>query len=212
MNKIKTAALIAAFSAIASGADAEVLMEQSVNTHRSQGDVTTVSGATARLQKNEAGIFVSLDTMSLKPQHIYTMWMAVVNAPGACESAPCSVKDVLKRTDIVQADVGYAGGAFADADGKLKLSHFQANGALSHSWFGRGLTDNAAAEVHLIVQDHGPVIPGREAEMLGNYRGGCTDASIPGPMPDSARAMGNVGPYTCAMVQDVIFVAGAAEG
>lgn len=206
MNTLQKTAFIAILSVLSTGASAGMLHEQTVYTHRSQGEIRAVSGAVARLQKNDAGIFVSLDTTSLEPEHVYTLWMAVVNDPESCESSPCSVKDVLIRTDIVQADVGYADGAISDVNGNLQFAHFQPNGPLVQNWFGRGLTDNPAAEVHLIVQHHGPVVAGREAEMLGTYRGGCTDESIPGPMPQSARVQGKVGPYSCAMVQDIIFV------
>ena len=170
MNTLQKTAFIAILSVLSTGASAGMLHEQSVFTHRSQGEIRSVPGAVARLQKTDAGIFVNLDTTSLEPEHVYTMWIAVVNDPRSCEGSPCSVKDVLIRTDIVQADVGYADGAISDMNGNLQFAYFQPNGPLPQSWFDRGLTNTAAAEVHLIIQHHGPVVAGREAEMLGTYR------------------------------------------
>jgi hypothetical protein len=41
--------------------------------------------------------------------------------------------------------------------------------------------------------------------MLQSYRGGCTDESLPGAFPDTAKNDGIPGPNTCQLFQDVIF-------
>ena len=56
------------------------------------------------------------------------------------------------------------------------------------------------------IHDHGPLIDGREAEMTGTYRGGCMDETLPEIVPATAKADGAVGPNSCKLVQDVIFV------
>ena len=66
-------------------------------------------------------------------------------------------------------------------------------------------------EVHLVLNDHGPVIEGRTADMLSTYRGGCTTESIPAPMPASARASGTPGPNQCRLVQFSIFKPAGSE-
>ena len=55
-----------------------------------------------------------------------------------------------------------------------------------------GLIEADEAEIHLVINDHGPLIEGREFEMLNTYRDGCMDQSIPKPMPDAARVL--IGP------------------
>ena len=136
----------------------------------------------------------------------YTFWFVVINQPKACENSPCNAKDVLKRTSVTKADVGYGDGLIAGPDGKGQFTTFRPLGALPRAWLGTGFNDPWASEIHLVINDHGPLIAGREAEMTGTYRGGCTDQSIPGIFPSTAKADGAAGPNSCKLVQDVIFV------
>ncbi len=178
---------------------------QTVITHPSQGEKTVVDGATARLIRHDTGAFANFDTTGLAPGHVHTLWFVVVNDPAACETSPCTSKDVLKRTDTVRADVGYGGGVIVDADGTASFNWHQSEGALSGGWFTEGMVDADTAEIHLVINDHGPVIDGRARDMLATYRDGCTDESIPGPMPATARAQGKAGPNICRLVQFAIF-------
>ena len=61
------------------------------------------------------------------------------------------------------------------------------------------------AEIHLVVNDHGPAIPGMVDEMLHTYRGGCTDDSLPPPFPATAKSDGAPGPNTCRLYQSATF-------
>ena len=195
-------ALLAGASAMADG-----ISEGQVRTHPSQGEVTVVSGATSRLSTQDEGIFVHFETDGLAPGHVHTLWLVTINAPAQCEKSDCTSKDVLKRSDAVLSDVGYAGGVVVGPDGTAEFAYYQPRGDLSGGWFGHGLGDPASAEVHLVVNDHGPLIDGRAHEMLSTYRDGCTDESIPAPMPATARAQGTPGPNTCRLVQFSIFKA-----
>ena len=69
-----------------------------------------------------------------------------------------------------------------------------------------GLTNPEGAEIHLVVHDHGPLLAEKVATMIGSYRGGCLDDSIPEMVPAKAKADGEPGPNKCALVQDVIFI------
>ena len=177
-----------------------------VETHPSQGDVRVIEGAKATLVMTKQGAFASVETSELVPGNAYTFWFVAINKPEACENSPCNAKDVLKRTSMTKADVGYGDGLIAGPDGKGQFTTFRPLGELPQAWLGTGFMDPWAAEVHLVVHDHGPLIPGREAEMIGTYRGGCTDESLPDIVPATAKADGTVGPNSCKLVQDVIFV------
>ena len=72
-------------------------------------------------------------------------------------------------------------------------------------WFGNGFTNPTGAEIHLVINSHGPLIPERAGEMLNTYRAGCTDESIPPAFPDTARADGEAGPNSCSLVQAAVF-------
>ncbi|WP_342076100.1 hypothetical protein [Yoonia sp. SS1-5] len=204
-------------TALTTAALAETPRNAIVNTHPSQGEVTAVADATAQLLVHDDGLFVSLDTENLTPDHVHTLWLVVINNPAGCFDAAaveaqqkvnaedCNSSDVLLRTDDVAADVGYAGGVIVGEDGKASFAFHQEEGALSGAWFGTGLGDASAAEVHLVVNDHGPLIAGRERAMISSYRDGCKDDSIPGPMPAAARADGAPGPNVCRLVQTAVF-------
>ena len=62
------------------------------------------------------------------------------------------------------------------------------------------------AEYHLVIHDHGPLIPEIAADMLSSYRGGCTLESVPPHYPESARTDGEGGPNTCVSRQVALFV------
>lgn len=184
----------------------DTIRQLTVETHPSQGDMTMIEGSRAQLKTTEEGIFARLETSQLSPGHVLTMWVVVINNPAACESSPCTGKDIFARTSEVLADVVYGDGIIVDSDGRGTFTAFQERGPLDGGWLGSDLTNPMGAEVVLVVNDHGPLIEGEEADMLTSYRGGCTEASIPGPFPATARALGKPGPNTCRLVQVAHFV------
>ena len=207
--KLATTTLIAA--ALATPLAAADMETSKVITHPSQGDKIVVEGAMARMSRHENGVFVNFDTSGLTPGNVHTLWFVVVNDPASCETQPCTAKDVLKRTDAVSADVGYGGGVIVGEDGTASFNWHQSEGALSGGWFTAGLADADDAEIHLVVNDHGPVLEGRVDAMLTTYRDGCMEESIPAPMPAAARAQGEPGPNTCRLMQFSIFQPSAAD-
>ncbi|MGH2592273.1 MAG: hypothetical protein ACRDGG_02035, partial [Anaerolineae bacterium] len=72
-------------------------------------------------------------------------------------------------------------------------------------WFGNGFTNPRGAEIHLVLHDHGPMIPELVANQISTLRGGCTDASVPAAYPPIAKADGIPGPNTCRLVQFAVF-------
>ena len=202
---LKTLLTTAGMALVATASLANDMRTAPVKSHPSQGDVAVVAGATARLATHDNGVFVNIDTTALTPGNVHTLWLVVINNPAACEGENCTSKDVLKRSDIVDSDVGYAGGVIVDENGEARFAYHQAEGALNGGWFGAGLKATDAAEIHLVINDHGPVINDRVERMLATYRDGCTDESIPAPMPDTARAQGEAGPNACRLMQFAIF-------
>ena len=79
-------------------------------------------------------------------------------------------------------------------------------GPLPEGWIaGRGLENPLGADVHLVLNDHGPVLTEFMSEMIHTYRAGCTDASLPPIFPASAKADGTPGPNTCRLWQVAVF-------
>ena len=186
-------------------APAVTTLSAHVETHPSQGPQRTIEGASARLVASELGASFEVRTRELTPGHVYTIWLVAINNPDACAASPCESADVLGNTDAVLADVRWGAGAVADADGEASFVAWAPVGAWESSWFGHGFTNAEHAELHIVVNDHGPLIPERAAEMLTSYREGCTDESLPPPFPRTATSDGRPGPNACALAQDAIF-------
>lgn len=117
----------------------------------------------------------------------------------------------LERTAETDTDVGYAAGLIAGPDGTGRFVFHQPLGAIPQAWFGIGYTNAQGAEIHLVVNDHGPLVEGMEHSMTGSYRGGCTDESLPAAFPETAKANGKPGPNTCRLLQTAVFAQDAAE-
>lgn len=182
-----------------------------VNTHASQGDVQKVEGAEATLLTTDKGAFASFTTRDLTPGNVYTLWFVAINDPQACESSPCGPPDVLERTAETDTDVGYAAGLIAGPEGTGRFVVHQPLGPIPQAWFGNEYTNAQSAEIHLVVNEHGPLVGGLEHSMLTTYRGGCTDESLPAAFPETAKANGEPGPNACRLLQTAVFVQDAGE-
>jgi hypothetical protein len=176
-----------------------------VETHPSQGDVRIIDGTSATLMSSEDGIWVHMATDELEDNHVYTLWFAVINNPEACDTNPCTPGFILANSDETQLNVTWAGGLLMSDNTRAEFSAFFAAGEVPQGWFGNPLNNPLGAQVHLVLNDHGPLIPEMAATMLNTYRGGCTDESLPPPFPDTAKADGEPGPNACRLVQVVIF-------
>ncbi|WP_170416408.1 hypothetical protein [Ruegeria atlantica] len=181
------------------------LQQASVNTHRSQGEVREVQGATGTMVRSEDGIFVDVKTKELEPGHVYTMWFVAINDPSNCSATPCPSTDVLGSSTMVKSDLGFADGTIADLSGAAHFATFQPLGELTNAWFGNGLAQSGA-EIHLVLRDHGPMQMGYERQMMSTFRGGCTDESVSDSVPDTARNDGLMGYFACSNQQTVIFL------
>lgn len=182
-------------------------MEADIKTHAATGSVDVVDGAKASLVSSSDGIAGQFVTRDLKPGHVYTMWVAIMNKPENCElksADHCTSGDVIKRAEIVDSDITYGDGVVAAPDGTATFRTFVPTGKLGYSWLGNSLSEPTGAEVHFALHDHGPAISDEIVEMMTTARGGCTDESLPGIWPESARASGFAGPNKCQMAQFAI--------
>jgi hypothetical protein len=175
-----------------------------VQTHPSQGPVTVVEGASARLVATDSGITVTFQTSGLAAGHAHTLWIVIFGRPDLCLASSCTPTDLLTRTDIVEANVVYGAGQVVGQNGKATFAAHLPTGDVAGGWYTNPLTNPRGADVHLVINDHGPVIPGMVSEMIHTYRAGCTDASIPPPFPATARADGTPGPNTCRLMQAAV--------
>lgn len=161
--------------------------------------------ATAYLLRTANGLFYAINTNQLQPGHAVTVWVVVVNNPSACSASPCSPPDLLLNP-ATRSQITYGTGRVAWSDGRAIFAGVVRRGALSAGWLpNQGLDDPLGAEVHFVLNDHGPVLAGFMPEMIRTYRAGCTDASLPAIFPASAKADGTPGPNTCRLWQLAVF-------
>jgi hypothetical protein len=180
------------------------IQRTSVSWHAQSGS-GIVPGAWAKLVRNDHGAKFTFRATHLIPGHVYTAWFVIVNDPAACATAPCTAADVILNSEAVSSDVTYGAGHVAGNSGQASFSGHISAGALSNSWFGNGFTNPRGAEIHLVLNDHGPMIPDLVSNMLHSYRGGCTTESLPAIFPPTAMADGIPGPNTCRLYQVAIF-------
>lgn len=160
----------------------------------------------AWLHTTPKGAVMTLQTAQLAPGHVTTAWWVVINNPAACNVTPCSAEDVIGRASEVGTQITYADGSVNAADGTARFAAFLPSGQVEDGWYAQDFPDPVNAEIHLVLNDHGPLIPEIAASMLTTYRGGCSDDSLPPPFPDTAKADGTPGKNRCQLIQDAIFV------
>ena len=191
----------------AGGAPAEIATT-AVFWHAQSGNVmgTPVGdGAEAKLVRTENGISYSLQTTGLRAGHAYTVWVVVINNPSACTASPCSPPDIL-LSSATNSTVVYGTGHVVGDSGNAGFGGHVKTGPLPEGWIaGRGLENPLGADIHLVLNDHGPVLTEFMSEMIHTYRAGCTDASLPPIFPPSAKADGTPGPNTCRLWQAAVF-------
>jgi hypothetical protein len=172
-----------------------------IMTHPSQGDMMEIEGASATLLSTEAGIAIRFATNNLEENHAYTLWVAMINNPEECTSRPCPGPETLTNSDLLQTEMTQGDSLLYGEKARMEFTAFVPAGEVSDGWFGNGLTNPMGAEIHLVIMDHGELIPEMASEMLNTTRGGCTDESVPPPYPDNAKANGEPGPNTCRGMQ-----------
>ncbi len=172
-----------------------------------QGNSGAVAGAEAALVRTDNGISYQFRTNSLTPGNAYTLWVIVVTDPEDCAAAPCTAGDVLVNP-AVDAQVRYGTGLVAGGSGKATFAGSLGEGTIDGWLPDLDFADAHSAEIHFVINDHGPKIAAQMPGMIKTYRGGCSDGSpFPGIFPATALADGEEGPNTCRLYQSAIFTA-----
>ena len=162
------------------------------------------SGASAKLVRRSDGVSFHINTQHLRAGHAYTVWFVVLNNPDACLATPCSAVDILQRAET-DAQVTYGAGHVVGGSGRAGFAGAFRSGPIDGWLAGGGLHDPRGAEIQLVLNDHGPKLAKFMPGMISTYRAGCTDASLPGIFPPSAKADGQPGPNACQLYQVAVF-------
>jgi hypothetical protein len=138
-----------------------------------------IEGASSTLRRTPNGVSWTFKTNGLQPGHAYTMWVVVFNNPEACVDG-CGLDDLFREG--AATTLAYGGGHVVGPSGEATFSgHLQVGDTsgfpLDSPFVGLpgqnlGLVDAQKAEIHLVVRDHGEVIPGQLHEQLHTFSGG----------------------------------------
>jgi hypothetical protein len=129
--------------------------------------------AVSSLVRTGHGVSMTISTNMLDPG-AYTNWFVIFNDPSSCASFPCSGADVdPSNMNGVGSSVLFATGNVVDASGQGGFAAQLSEGDISGALFGPGLLDSRAAEVHLVVRYHGPVVPALMPMQINSFGGGC---------------------------------------
>ncbi len=173
--------------------------------HAQSGNSGAVSKARARLVTTSWGATFSVRAAELSRKHAYTVWLVIVNNPSACDPAPCTAPDILNNPET-ESQVTFADGRIARGrTGRLRFRAHAPVGEVAGWLENRFFYNPLGAEIHIVINDHGPVLPAFMPDMKRTYRGGCTDDSLPAIFPPSAFADGEPGPNTCRLFQSAVF-------
>jgi hypothetical protein len=179
-----------------------------VRTHPSQGDVREIEGSRAEVFVTEEGMTMNFQTAELEEGHVYTAWVAIINNPENCASNPCAGPDIVTNANNTNAEVTYGDGILVGSDLRMEFAGFVPAGDVPEAWYSTGFSNPLGAEIQIVINDHGPLIPELAGSMMNSYRGGCADESLPVPFPDTAKADGEPGPNTCRLIQFAVFQQG----
>ncbi len=174
-------------------------------------DTSVVEGALSTLVRTDDGLHATIQTGDLEPGHAYTMWWVIFNNPEQCQHgmpglSNCGEGDVFGEPfgeTAVRVSVQYGAGNVIGETGQGNFgAHLNENELptdVGQVVFGSGLFDNNKAEVHLVVRDHGPAVPGMEYAQITTFGGACTSETDP-------SQVGPMGPNACVDQQFAIFM------
>lgn len=142
-------------------------------TQAADGVLPAIPHSSSTLIRTKNGVSASLSTSGLLPDSANTMWWLVFNNPEQCTGGEqgsgltCGPPDDL-QDPAVEASVFGGAGQVSDLYGRAPFSAHafvgEDNGLTL--LFGPGIIDPFKAEIHLIVQDHGPAGPLADAGLL----------------------------------------------
>lgn len=165
-----------------------------------------IEGSRVLLHRSAAGAAMTLETSKLTPGHAVTVWFVAIQSPENCKANPCSPMEAMGMQDEMNPVATNAGGAVVNGDGHIRVQGFLPVGPVTGNFYDTVFTAPETSEYHIVVHDHGPLIPALAADQISSFRGGCTAESVPPFYPDSSRTDGQGGPNSCVTQQVALFV------
>lgn len=162
----------------------------------------TVIGSST-VVRTDNGVSARLEASGLPAGHVVTLWIVVANAPEECEAGlpgvtPCGPAD--HPAGRGQMSVHHGSGRVVGDDGTASYGAHLSEGDTSRVAFAGepGLLDARTAEIVLVLKDHGPKRPGRVADQLRTFGGGCVPLDLPPTLTLRPEMAGQPGDHPCS--------------
>ncbi|MBI2632012.1 hypothetical protein HYW75_03340 [Candidatus Pacearchaeota archaeon] len=150
-----------------------------------------IRGGNSILKTSHSGASIVLHTTKLIPSSAVTLWWVIFNHPENCTHPEgnfrCGPNDLenLGGNSSIQSSVLYADGGIVRNNGDIDFQAFLPFNNTSGVLFGPGLINPTGADIHLVVRNHGLILPYIVKEQITTFGGGCNNApnntGIPGP-------------------------------
>jgi len=120
-----------------------------------------------------------------KNETAVTIWLVIINDPGACPGEPCMEEDIFGSLpdNPTKATVCYLTGQSVQANGRATFAGRFGEGTNYACFFpdadpAYGLMDPDAAEVHVVLQEHGYALKSGSGleEQVSYFEANCTPA------------------------------------
>lgn len=175
--------MLIAVGAVPAGAHGN---EQESDIYLFMDDSVDIGDST--LARSDKRLHTKIHATGLTPKHAITVWWVIFNEPENCLTPyECGLYDTIGEeyggnAENAKASLPFATGGVVNANGDFRKVASQRVGPADGSVntflddVDFGLINPLTAEVHLVIRDHGPLIPGLVHEQIGTFGGGCDPA------------------------------------
>jgi len=167
MRRLRILVAVLAIMALALPVSAGGREKVSVN----EFGTTTPTGGTASIVRTPAGVAVNVKLKDLTPGNAITVWFVHF---ADCGGDACTGADLaLDGNGAIWSQIG----GIVGRNGQFNQGSFVKVGEDTGGPFPLPLADPLAAEIHLVVQDHGPATgdPAQTSEFMGACNEVCDD-------------------------------------
>ena len=170
MRRLRILVAVLAIMALALPVSAGGREKASVN----EFGTTTPTGGTASIVRTPAGVAVNVKLKDLTPGNALTVWFVHWDDLTQCAESGCTGSDL---GDPGNGAIWSQIGGVVGRNGQFNQGSFVKVGEDTGGPFPLPLADPLAAEIHLVVQDHGPATgdPAQTSEFMGACNEVCDD-------------------------------------
>ena len=140
-------------------------------------DGSVVPEAISTIERNNAGLSLTMRTYGIQTGTAVTVWWVVFNYPDKCKYpnpgvSLCTGADLF-GTPEVEASLLFGTGHVIGGDEEANFGAHLNAGDKTYALIGPGLLNPLGAEIHPTIRSHGEALPGLIHEQIHTFNGGC---------------------------------------